>query len=155
MDRLELHEFHGWFVERWHLGPVEGRPSLPTLKAARETLRRVLEQWSRGRAASPADRERLDGWIAAAPLRRRLDGTLEPVRRDWAWVLSEVLASAAQLMSTTDGRRLKICANPGCSWMFLDESRNLSRRWCDPMTCGNLITVREFRRRQRATAGTT
>lgn len=154
-DRLEMPEWQAWFVERWHLGPVQGRPSLPALKAAREALRRALESWSRGQAPAPADRRRLDVLVAAAPLRRRFDGTLEPVRRDWAWVLSEVVASAAQLMAAADGRRLKVCANPGCSWMFLDESKNLSRRWCDPATCGNLITVRKFRRRQRATAGTT
>jgi predicted RNA-binding Zn ribbon-like protein len=155
MDRLVMPEWQAWFVDRWKLGPVHGAPSLPTLEHARETLRRVLERWSRGQLPAPADRKRLDSWIAAAPLRRRFDGHVEPIRRDWTWVLSEVVASAAELMSTTDGRRLKVCANPGCSWMFLDESRNLSRRWCDPTTCGNLVTVREFRRRQRATAGTT
>lgn len=154
MDRLDASEWRAWFVERWKLGPVSGTAPLTSLKAARDTLRRVLTVWSQGKALSPADRGRLDRWIAGAPLRRRYDGTLEPVRRDWAWVLSEVVASAAELMAAGDRRRLKACANPGCSWLFLDESRNGSRRWCDPATCGNLITVREFRRRQRATAGT-
>lgn len=149
MDRLETREWQAWFVDRWKLGRVQGHPALPALKTARETLRRTLEDWSAGRALNADDRKSLDRWIAAAPVRRHVDGTLEPVRRDWSWVLAEVVASAASLMRTEDSRRLKVCANPGCNWMFLDESRNLSRRWCDPATCGNLITVRAFRRRQR------
>jgi len=64
-------------------------------------------------------------------------------------VLAEVIASAAEVLATGEPMRLKICANPGCTWLFWDESRNLSRRWCDPRTCGNLITVRAFRRRHR------
>lgn len=150
LDRLESPAWRSWFLDRWRLSQVRGRTDLHAMKVARETLRRVLEDWAQGRSVSAADRKRLDEWIGAAPVRRRIDGTFEPVRRDWNWVLSEVTGSAAALMSSTDRRRLKVCANPGCTWLFLDESRNLSRRWCDPATCGNLITVREFRRRQRA-----
>jgi predicted RNA-binding Zn ribbon-like protein len=150
MDRLQTREWQAWFVDRWKLGPVQGQPSPPAFEVARATLRRTLLDWSAGRGVQAIDHKRLDRWITAAHIRRRLDGTLEPVRRDWTWVLAEVIASAAGMMATEDRRRLKVCANPGCEWMFLDESRNLSRRWCDPATCGNLITVRAFRRRQRA-----
>jgi predicted RNA-binding Zn ribbon-like protein len=72
----------------------------------------------------------------------------EPARRDWRWVMSEVIASAAELMTTGEPRRLKSCANPSCMWMFYDESHNRSRRWCDPATCGNLVKVRAHRSRQ-------
>src|SRR5438270_712384 len=83
--------------------------------------------------------------LTAAAVRRRLDGKVEPVRRDWDWVVAEVVASATELMAEAEPVRLKACANPGCTWMFWDESKNVSRRWCDPRTCGNLVTVREFR----------
>jgi len=29
------------------------------------------------------------------------------------------------------------CAADDCAWLFLDESRNRSRRWCDMKVCGN------------------
>ena len=106
-------------------------------------------------AALVADAQRHVVVTTRTRVRRHFGGGMLPVRRDWAWALAKVVAAAERLLATTDPRRLKSCANSGCTWLFLDESRNLSRRWCDPATCGNLITVREFRRRQRATAATT
>jgi predicted RNA-binding Zn ribbon-like protein len=150
IDRLDAPVWRTWFLERWKLSAIRSQPDLRVLKEARETLRRVLEAWAAGRSRSAADLKRLDAWLAAAPMRRRFGGGMLPVTRDWAWALAEIVASAEQLLATSDPRRLKSCANPGCTWMFLDESRNQSRRWCDPATCGNLITVREFRRRQLA-----
>jgi predicted RNA-binding Zn ribbon-like protein len=149
IDRLEKAEWQQWFRERWRLGPVAAGPRILELKDGRETLRRGLQNWAEGKTARPADVKKLDAWLAAAAVRRRLTGEIEPVRPGWGWVLAEVVASAAELMATEEPTRLKVCANPGCTWMFWDESPNMSRRWCDPKTCGNLITVREFRRRRR------
>jgi len=149
VDRLPSPEWQHWFLHRWGLAPVAGEPPLPLLAEARDTLRRVLEDWAAGRRQAVRDLGRLDAWLAAAPVRRRFDGGLEPVRRDWTWVLAEVVASAGQVVAAGDGRRLKVCANPACSWLFWDESRNLAGRWCDSATCGNLVKVRAFRRRRR------
>ena len=149
MDRVDAAEWRAWFVERWHLGPIFARPSLEQLKAARETVRNVLQDWAGGKVPRRSHLKALDAWLAAAAVRRRLDGKVEPVRRDWDWVIAEVVASATELMAEAEPVRLKACANPGCTWMFWDESKNVSRRWCDPRTCGNLVTVREFRRRKR------
>jgi predicted RNA-binding Zn ribbon-like protein len=41
----------------------------------------------------------------------------------------------AKCQSGADADRLKICAN--CGWLFLDQSRNRSRVWCDMTVCGN------------------
>jgi predicted RNA-binding Zn ribbon-like protein len=46
--------------------------------------------------------------------------------------------------------RLQICAAAGCSRVFVDTSRNRSRRYCDPSTCGNRTNVAAYRARQRA-----
>jgi predicted RNA-binding Zn ribbon-like protein len=46
--------------------------------------------------------------------------------------------------------RLQICAAAGCSRVFVDTSRNRSRRYCDPATCGNRTNVAAYRARQRA-----
>lgn len=149
-DRLTSPEWRRWFLQRWDLMPVAGEPPLHQLAEARETLRRVLEDCVAGRPLGRGDLGRLNAWLAGAPVRRRFDGGLEPVRRNWAWVLAEVIASAGRLLAAGDRRRLKVCANPACSWIFWDESRNVAGRWCDPTSCGNLIKVREFRRRRRA-----
>ncbi len=46
--------------------------------------------------------------------------------------------------------RLQVCAALGCSRVFVDTSRNRSRRYCDPSTCGNRTNVAAYRARQRA-----
>lgn len=42
---------------------------------------------------------------------------------------------------------LKQCPAHGCGWLFLDTTRNRSRRWCDMATCGNRAKALQFRRR--------
>jgi predicted RNA-binding Zn ribbon-like protein len=61
-------------------------------------------------------------------------------------LIAELAGSCLTLMATGDHRRLKVCGNDACSWMFVDESANRTRRWCDSMICGNLVKVRRFRR---------
>ena len=62
---------------------------------------------------------------------------------DWDAVVAEVATSAGRLIS--ERRRVKVCANPHCSWMFVDESRPGTRRWCDVSICGSLVNVRRHR----------
>jgi predicted RNA-binding Zn ribbon-like protein len=69
----------------------------------------------------------------------RLDGPLWPVAQ-----------SAAELLTSPKLGRVKVCAGKGCGWMFLDESRNASRLWCDSRDCGNRERVRRHLARKRA-----
>ena len=47
-----------------------------------------------------------------------------------------------------DGALMKQCADDrGCGWLFLDTSRNQSRRWCSMKSCGNRAKVRRHRSR--------
>jgi predicted RNA-binding Zn ribbon-like protein len=46
--------------------------------------------------------------------------------------------------------RLRLCSATGCSRVFVDTSRNRSRRYCDPATCGNRTNVAAYRARQRS-----
>ena len=39
-----------------------------------------------------------------------------------------------------------------CRWLFLDRSKNHSRRWCDMRICGNRSKTRRFYARQRDSA---
>jgi len=60
-----------------------------------------------------------------------------------------VAAAALDLLDSGDLARLKQCGNHPCGWLFIDRSRNRSRRWCSSRDCGNLTRVRRFRKRQR------
>jgi predicted RNA-binding Zn ribbon-like protein len=49
--------------------------------------------------------------------------------------------------------RMSVCADPTCGDVFVDASRNRSRRFCNPDTCGNRANVAAYRARQRLTVG--
>ncbi len=66
----------------------------------------------------------------------------------WTWrdveslesPLWPVARSAADLLTSPLRERVRQC--PGCGWLFLDQSRNRSRTWCDMRFCGNRAKAR-------------
>ncbi len=72
-------------------------------------------------------------------------------RFTWEWVdnqpaleriLWPVVRDAAELLTSEDLSRVRECADPACGWLFIDRSKNHSRRWCDMRTCGNQAKAR-------------
>ena len=62
-----------------------------------------------------------------------------------------IALAAADLLRHHDLTRLKRCPGPdGCGWLFLDESRNRSRRWCSMEYCGSFAKARRFAKTHRA-----
>jgi predicted RNA-binding Zn ribbon-like protein len=70
------------------------------------------------------------------------------VRPEWDRTVLDAplwpVADAAHrlLRDADDLRRLKRCA--GCPWLFLDRSRNGSRRWCAMGDCGTHEKIRRY-----------
>jgi predicted RNA-binding Zn ribbon-like protein len=63
--------------------------------------------------------------------------------------LRPLLESAVSLMTSPRMARLRRCGNATCYWLFIDEAKNASRRWCEMASCGNLMKVRRHRTRAR------
>lgn len=63
-------------------------------------------------------------------------------------VIWSVAWSAAELLSSERLALVHECAGEDCSWLFLDTTRNHSRRWCDMKGCGNRAKARAFYRRK-------
>jgi predicted RNA-binding Zn ribbon-like protein len=61
-------------------------------------------------------------------------------------------ASAVLLLTGAEVGRVKQCPGPTCGWLFLDTTRNRSRRWCETSECGNRNRVQAHYRRSRARA---
>lgn len=57
------------------------------------------------------------------------------------WTIAQ---SATELLTSGDVQRVKACDDQECAWLFVDESRNRSRRWCDMRDCGNRAKARRF-----------
>jgi predicted RNA-binding Zn ribbon-like protein len=70
------------------------------------------------------------------PMERSLDAALWPI-----------LYSAGQLLLSKELMHVKEC--PTCGWLFLDTSKNQSRRWCSMKTCGTRDKMRRYLRRAR------
>ncbi len=67
--------------------------------------------------------------------------------------LPRVLAlHALDLVQTMPRERLRRCHDQGCGWLFLDTTRNHSRRWCSSRDCGNRERARRHYARNQATA---
>jgi predicted RNA-binding Zn ribbon-like protein len=67
------------------------------------------------------------------------------------WILNPLVRSAADLLVSPELRRVKKCGDPICGWLFLDTSRNLSRRWCDMRDCGNRAKASRFYKKKNET----
>lgn len=62
------------------------------------------------------------------------------------WLIAD---AAANLLVSDDLKRVRECGNDTCRWLFLDTSKNQSRRWCDMKICGNRIKARNYYQRAR------
>ena len=60
------------------------------------------------------------------------------------WKLAE---AASNLLVSTEAERVKECGDPTCRWLFLDTSKNHTRRWCNMKTCGNRMKARKHQAR--------
>jgi len=74
----------------------------------------------------------------------------------WNWTGSEneldqvlwpILHDAARLMTSKERFRVGKCMDDRCGWLFLDTSRNRSRRWCSMKDCGNRAKARRHYKR--------
>ena len=74
------------------------------------------------------------------------------------WLVADRLAAACvELLQTVELRQLKVCPldQGGCGWLFLDRSRNGSRRWCSMDDCGAHAKARRLTERRRSATGKT
>jgi hypothetical protein len=65
-------------------------------------------------------------------------------------ITAHLAMGLAELLVSGESGRLRSCASPACRDVFLDESRNRSRRYCDSRTCGNRLHVAAYRARKAA-----
>ena len=65
--------------------------------------------------------------------------------------LRPVVESAVALLTSPRVARVRRCGSPTCYWLFVDQTKNCSRRWCEMASCGNLMKVRRHRERHRKT----
>ena len=136
--------------------PVEASAALMRCKLLREALCRVLYSLIDGKEPKRSDLAVIDTAFAGAAAAGRLavkEGKgkfVWPLERSGLDLIAHVVAARAlDLLRDAKLERLRVCGGTQCGWLFLDLSKNSSRRWCDMATCGNAAKARRFQQRQR------
>jgi predicted RNA-binding Zn ribbon-like protein len=130
---------------------------LARAKELRAAIYRAFSLKARGGSPAAADLVRLNRELGEALSKRKLvlDGdqvswTFDAASTDLDPMLWPVACSAAELLTGDDALpRLRECASETCGWLFVDTSKNRSRRWCDMADCGNRAKARRHYRRQK------
>ena len=132
--------------------PEAARRALATAIDAREMLYRLFAAVAAGKRPRPEDLAVLNDHVPAAFARAYMavaDRTFilkaEAAADDLASPLAPVIQSAIELLTSADVARLRACAADTCEWLFLDTTKNRTRRWCDMKVCGNRAKIRRFR----------
>jgi len=123
----------------------------------REAIWRVFDAFAKSERAGAADLAAIQEEELAALKHARFAQNGSDVAYRWSDELLldrplwDIARSASELLrSKSDLSRVRECGSATCEWLFIDKSRNHSRRWCDMKDCGNAAKVRRFRQRQRA-----
>jgi predicted RNA-binding Zn ribbon-like protein len=61
------------------------------------------------------------------------------------WMLAQ---SVSDLMTSDAMAHVRTCGVDTCRWLFLDTSKNHTRRWCNMRVCGNRMKARRFQERR-------
>lgn len=156
--RLLTPESAARLAEAGRAAPQHGDRVLRRALRLREALYRLFLAAIEKKDARRGDLVTLNSSLSQALAHLALVETPDGLVLDWPSddlplerVLWPVARSAADLLaSPEDVARLRHCAGDDCDWLFLDQSRNRTRRWCDMRDCGNRAKVRRFYAQHRS-----
>ena len=163
--RIELLPTYERFLVFTRQAGIPYRPSAEThAAAAAHALSRIIEvreamhflflSVAAGDAPPGDALETLNVYLAEA----RAAQTLAWGRGQLAWhwrpstsllaPLYPIVLAAADLLTSPELGYVRECSAETCRWLFLDRSKNHSRRWCDMKVCGNRAKAQRFQSRQ-------
>lgn len=143
-------------LEQAALRPREAVATLQQAKDVREAIYRLF--LAIGEEAAPAEEDlqalntALGGTMAHARIVPHSDGY------SWGWEGDElvfdrplwsVVRSAADLLTGAELQAVRVCAAEDCGWLFLDTSKNGTRRWCSMKSCGNRAKARRHYKKEK------
>jgi predicted RNA-binding Zn ribbon-like protein len=130
--------------------PERARPRAGDLERARELRAAISDVFTAVATDERPPRGAVRSLLAVHADAVR-EGTIED--GDWVWAgahpdrpLWPIAVAAVDLLRSDRLARLKLCGN--CCWLFLDRSRNGSRRWCSMDECGVHTKMRRYRARR-------
>ncbi|MEU4835651.1 CGNR zinc finger domain-containing protein [Streptosporangium sp. NPDC023615] len=148
--------FRDWLAaQRDRLTPPEAEVDLDAVRLLRQAVRECVEH-ARAGGTPPAPALRtVNEALRHAPAHRELVWPDVLVRRGGdvtERLLAELAEAAVDLLTGPALGRVRGCAGPECSLLFLPA--HPGRRWCSPALCGNRVRVARYYRRHNASAPT-
>ncbi|WP_314588662.1 CGNR zinc finger domain-containing protein [Paenibacillus terrigena] len=157
-DRLLLPTWQTRYLDTYGLSaPVPAHEEdILMLQHFRTQLHHIALRLSQGGSLTEENLDLLNKVLAQGDNTRRLlrdaDGlrlASLPNRSDWQQVMAEIATDFARNIIEGASDRIRICDNPDCLWVFYDDTRNRTKRYCDDKMCGNLMKVRRFRAKKK------
>lgn len=122
----------------------------------REALYRIFFTLARGEEPQEADLCLLNAALREAMVHARIMPDEDGFTWRWDmeknaldWPLWPVVRSAADILTSEAVHAVRVCAADDCNWLFLDTSKNQSRRWCNMKICGNRAKARKHHERTK------
>ncbi|GIH09798.1 hypothetical protein Rhe02_78650 [Rhizocola hellebori] len=163
----------------WRDDPAVAHAGLAAVRDIREGLHLVLlaaisaaDGEEPGAPGDPAAGDPIAAGAALVELHERWSGAVaraalvldkgDPPRVRLAYgtvaamlVPDRIAEAAIDVLRAADLTRVRRCPmlEGGCGWLFLDQSRNGSRRWCRMADCGSTVKARRLTERRRAARG--
>jgi predicted RNA-binding Zn ribbon-like protein len=149
-----------WALQAGRLPRDAALPGADATRALRDAIRAVLDARLERRLPPHGAIDAINAAAAGAPSSPRLMVVAggQSLTREECWHATErpavALAAAArstiELLTSEAAGRLRRCANPLCSMLFVAETPR--RQWCTPNICGNRARVARHYRRSRTRA---
>jgi predicted RNA-binding Zn ribbon-like protein len=125
----------------------------------REAIYRIFYEIAEDSSPAEADLITLNALLSEAMSHARILSKEDGFVWDWdgdertlerlPWL---VVRSAADLLTSDELDTVRACAAEDCRWLFLDTSKNHSRRWCDMKSCGNRAKARRYNVRKKGSS---
>jgi predicted RNA-binding Zn ribbon-like protein len=140
--------------------PRRANSVLNQARSLRRLVFDVFSSVSDGKDPTRDHLKRLSETWAQAMRHGRITTTPEGYK--WGWggspsamdrMLWPIVRSAVELLTSKKLRKVRKCVSNDCTWLFIDKSKNLSRRWCEMDSCGNRAKSRRHYRRTRIGGG--
>ena len=154
--QLITHEEAQAFIAYAEQHPQQAIDTLQRALHTREALYRIFYTLSEGGKPDPSDIEMVNKELIEAMSHTRIVPDGNGYTWDWATgtqhldrILWSVVRSAADLLTDEKLTDVRACAAEDCRWLFLDTSKNHSRRWCNMLTCGNQAKARRHYSRKK------
>ena len=133
--------------------PDKATESLQRAREFREAAYRVLYRLSLNEAPESRDVELIDAEMQKMSKHLKLDLKAKQLRVadeiDLDYVLRLIVKDTVDLLTSDQLNRVKRCQSDECGWLFIDTSKNNSRKWCNMNSCGNRAKARRHYKRSK------